>query len=420
MRNVCPRARVGVASSSPPAARAIRASVVARGGCHARFECTLGLQSLVGSVAPSRPQVLRTRHVAVRASASAATTLPPSLKKIVGAFQMVPDPMARYKQLLFYATKLAKMPAELHVPENKVEGCVSQVWVVPELRDDGKVYWQADSDSQLTKGLAALLVQGLSGCTPQEIMAVQADFIDMLGLKQSLTPSRNNGFLNMLRLMQRKTLQLAAGQATSSPTSSPPPPSVASDNGAATAGPSTASAGEQTAPSPASNSSLTAPAAPEAQQSSSPSSSYTSSASLSSSSNNSPSNGGSDSSSSGSVNGSALLSGEGGSHPGSRTPLQDSMRRKLTASLQPTRLVIEDQSSQHSHHAAMMVAGKAGSTGETHFRVEVVSEAFRGMGLVARQRNIYRLLEEEFQQGLHALSLDTKTPEEAAAASSAR
>ncbi|GFH21777.1 SufE domain-containing protein, partial [Haematococcus lacustris] len=105
------------------------------------------------------------------------------------------------------------MPAELHVPENKVEGCVSQVWVVPELRDDGKVYWQADSDSQLTKGLAALLVQGLSGCTPQEIMAVQADFIDMLGLKQSLTPSRNNGFLNMLRLMQRKTLQLAAGQA---------------------------------------------------------------------------------------------------------------------------------------------------------------------------------------------------------------
>jgi hypothetical protein len=48
-----------------------------------------------------------------------------------------------------------------------------QVWVVPELRADGRVYWQADSDSQLTKGLAALLVNGLSGCTPTEILGVQ-------------------------------------------------------------------------------------------------------------------------------------------------------------------------------------------------------------------------------------------------------
>jgi sulfur transfer protein SufE len=127
--------------------------------------------------------------------------LPASLQKIVGAFQMVPDPMARYKQLLFYATKLEKLPDELHTSANKVEGCVSQVmqvtvwtrcgpptwvvtntvmpsacpqvWVVPELREDGRIYWRADSDSQLTKGLAALLVNGLSGCTPDEILKVQ-------------------------------------------------------------------------------------------------------------------------------------------------------------------------------------------------------------------------------------------------------
>lgn len=131
---------------------------------------------------------------------------------------MVPDPMARYKQLLFYATKLEKMPADDHVSANKVEGCVSQVWVKPQLRDDGKIYWQADSDSQLTKGLAALLVLGLSGCTPEEILKVEPDFIEALGLKQSLTPSRNNGFLNMFRLMQRKTLEIvkAAVQAASS------------------------------------------------------------------------------------------------------------------------------------------------------------------------------------------------------------
>lgn len=78
------------------------------------------------------------------------------------------------------------------------------MWVVPEVRE-GRIYWRADSDAQLTKGLAALLVKGLSGCAPEEIVSVQSDFIEMLGLKQSLTPSRNNGFLNMFRLMQVRT-----------------------------------------------------------------------------------------------------------------------------------------------------------------------------------------------------------------------
>jgi sulfur transfer protein SufE len=87
------------------------------------------------------------------------------------------------------------------------------VWVVPEFREDGKVYWKADSDSQLTKGLAALLVLGLSGCTPAEILSVQPTFIEMLGLKQSLTPSRNNGFLNMFLKMQKLTLGLVAAEA---------------------------------------------------------------------------------------------------------------------------------------------------------------------------------------------------------------
>jgi BolA-like protein 1 len=92
------------------------------------------------------------------------------------------------------------------------QGCVSQVWVIPELRN-GKMYWTADSDAQLTKGLAALLVQGLSGCTPQEVVRIEPEFIEMLGLKQSLTPSRNNGFLNMFRLMQVSLARTAASVA---------------------------------------------------------------------------------------------------------------------------------------------------------------------------------------------------------------
>jgi sulfur transfer protein SufE len=90
--------------------------------------------------------------------------------------------------------------------------CPCQVWVKPELRADGRIYWTADSDSQLTKGLAALLVLGLSGCTPSEVLCTQPTFIELLGLKQSLTPSRNNGFLNMFLKMQKLCVALVAAQ----------------------------------------------------------------------------------------------------------------------------------------------------------------------------------------------------------------
>ena len=74
---------------------------------------------------------------------------------------------------------------------------------------DGRVYYQAESDSQLTKGLAALLVKGLSGNTPEEIVAVGPEFIELLGLNTALTPSRTNGLLNMFKLMQTQASELS-------------------------------------------------------------------------------------------------------------------------------------------------------------------------------------------------------------------
>lgn len=118
----------------------------------------------------------------------------------------------------------------------------------------------------------------------------------------------------------------------------------------------------------------------------------------------------------------APAQGDDGSTPAastsaSRTPITDSLRTKLTVALQPTVLTIVNQSDQHAGHAGVRtLAGKAASTGETHFRVEIVSAAFESMTLVKRQRAVYQLLAEEFSQGLHALSLDTKTPAEAAKA----
>lgn len=156
-------------------------------------------------------------HPRLRSAAAvlaASTPLPESLERIVSSFEAVPDPMARYKQLLFYASSLSPMDGQLKVEENRVKGCTSQVWVHPTRNDDGTITWQADSDSQLTKGLAALLVKGLSGCTAEQIISVQPDdFITKLGLGQSLTPSRSNGFLSMFKVMQAKSLEIMVGGA---------------------------------------------------------------------------------------------------------------------------------------------------------------------------------------------------------------
>ncbi|KAL0560846.1 hypothetical protein IC582_001260 [Cucumis melo] len=134
--------------------------------------------------------------------------LPPKLQDIVKLFQSVQDSRAKYEQLMFYGKNLKPLHPQFKNNSNKVEGCVSQVWVRAYLDSDKNVVYEADSDSVLTKGLAALLVQGLSNRPVDEILRVSPDFVVLLGLQQSLTPSRNNGFLNMLKLMQKKALAL--------------------------------------------------------------------------------------------------------------------------------------------------------------------------------------------------------------------
>ncbi|TAF14742.1 MAG: SufE family protein, partial [Nostocales cyanobacterium] len=112
-------------------------------------------------------------------------SLPPALAKIVQRFQRASDPKRRYEQLIWYAQKLPEFPEADKTPENKVPGCVSQVYVTASL-DDGTVVFQGDSDSQLTKGLLALLIEGTKGLTPTEIVELKPDFIQATGLDVSL------------------------------------------------------------------------------------------------------------------------------------------------------------------------------------------------------------------------------------------
>lgn len=132
--------------------------------------------------------------------------LPANLAKIVERFQRHTDPKKRYEQLLWYAKKLDAMPEEGKIPENKVHGCTSQVYITADLRE-GKIWYQGDSDAQLVKGLVALLIQGLNGLSPAEILGLTPDFIEATGLQVSLTPSRANGFYNIFNLMKKKALE---------------------------------------------------------------------------------------------------------------------------------------------------------------------------------------------------------------------
>ena len=136
---------------------------------------------------------------------STATPLPPNLDRIVQRFKRRSNPKQRYEQLLWYAKKLKEMPEEYKTPENKVPGCVPQVYITADLEDD-KIWYRGDSDAQLVKGLVALLVEGLNGLTPDEILQVTPDFIEETGLKVSLTPSRANGFYNIFQTMKKKAL----------------------------------------------------------------------------------------------------------------------------------------------------------------------------------------------------------------------
>jgi cysteine desulfuration protein SufE len=139
--------------------------------------------------------------------------LPPALDKIVSRLQQATDPKQRYEYLLWLAKKLPALPDQAKVPENKVPGCVSQVYVVAK-QADGVITYEGDSDAQITKGLLALLIQGMNGLTPEAIQALTPDFIKATGLEVSLTPSRANGFYNIFKKMQLQAQQAAETDTT--------------------------------------------------------------------------------------------------------------------------------------------------------------------------------------------------------------
>lgn len=130
-----------------------------------------------------------------------------ALDRIIERLAGTADPRRRYEYVLWLARRLQPLPDALRQDIFKVRGCVSQVYVVASL-EDGRLHWQGDSDAAITKGLLALLIEGLEGLTPAQAAGIDPACLARTGLQASLTPSRANGFLNILRLMQAQARSL--------------------------------------------------------------------------------------------------------------------------------------------------------------------------------------------------------------------
>ena len=123
------------------------------------------------------------------------------LHKLVEKLKNAEDPKRKYEFILWLGKKLKVPNNSILIPENKVQGCVSEVFVKASFQE-GKLYWEGYSDALITKGLLAFLINGMNELTPKQVVNINNKFIEDTGLKASLTPSRSNGFLNILLKMQ--------------------------------------------------------------------------------------------------------------------------------------------------------------------------------------------------------------------------
>ena len=122
-------------------------------------------------------------------------------QEIVDEFGIYDDWMDKYNYLIELSRDLPLINPKLKVKENLIHGCQSKVWLNAEYKD-GLIWFSADSDAIITKGIIALLIRVLSGRDPEEVMQSDLWFIDKIGLRQNLSPTRSNGLLSMVKQMK--------------------------------------------------------------------------------------------------------------------------------------------------------------------------------------------------------------------------
>ena len=121
--------------------------------------------------------------------------------EIIAEFCDFEDWLDRYQLLIDLGSEQEQLPEEYKTDSNLIEGCQSRVWLQADFVD-GKVVYRAESDALIVKGIISLLIKVYSGHTPDEILASEPYFVEAIGLKEHLSPTRSNGLVAMIRQMR--------------------------------------------------------------------------------------------------------------------------------------------------------------------------------------------------------------------------
>lgn len=121
--------------------------------------------------------------------------------EIIEEFSMFDDWMDRYGLLIELGNSLEKLDDKYKVENNLIEGCQSRVWLHADM-NDSKIIFQAESDAVIVKGIIALLIKVLSNQTPDDIINADLYFVEQIGLKEHLSPTRSNGLVSMIKQMR--------------------------------------------------------------------------------------------------------------------------------------------------------------------------------------------------------------------------
>jgi len=130
-------------------------------------------------------------------------------EEIIDEFSMFDDWMQRYEYIIDLGKNLPLIKEELKTENNLIKGCQSKVWLQGEQNDD-KIVFTADSDAILTKGIIAILIRTFSNQTPTDILDADMSFIDKIGLKEHLSPTRANGLVSMIKNIKMYALAFNA------------------------------------------------------------------------------------------------------------------------------------------------------------------------------------------------------------------
>lgn len=131
--------------------------------------------------------------------------------EVIAEFSDFDDWMDRYQLLIDLGSEQEPLEEEYKTDQNLIEGCQSRVWLQAD-EEDGKLIFRAESDAVIVKGIIALLIKVVSGHTPDEILEADLYFIERIGLREHLSPTRSNGLLSMVKQMRMYALAYKAKQ----------------------------------------------------------------------------------------------------------------------------------------------------------------------------------------------------------------